>query len=275
MIGTARTLLFVPGNRPERFAKAVAASADLTVVDLEDAVPPADKDAARDHVSTWLDGLSNAEAQRVLVRVNAAGTAWHDADLDAVVRRAAGVMLAKAEAGTALSFAAARTSVVALIETATGVLDARAIAATDGVARLAFGSFDLAAELGIDPLEAKALRPSRAALVLASAATGLPGPIDGVHAAIDDEQGLAAETDAARRLGFAAKLCIHPRQVATVEAVLRPSADEVAWAQRILVAATEAEQGGVATVDGRMVDKPVIDRARRIAAAATTKEPQG
>lgn len=274
MIDTVRTLLFVPGNRSERFATAMAAGADLTVVDLEDAVPRADKDAARAGVAAWLDTLAGADAQRVVVRINAAGTPWHEADLQAVAARAAGVMLAKAEAGTALSSAAARTPVIALIETAAGVLDARPIAATPGVVRLAFGSFDLAAELGIDPLEAEALRPSRCALVLASAAAGLPGPIDGVHAAIDDDEALAAETDAARRLGFTAKLCVHPRQITTVSSVLRPTAEELAWAQRILAAAHAAAQGGVVTVDGRMVDKPVIDRARRIAAAVTPKGPK-
>lgn len=274
MIATARTLLFVPGNRPERFAKALAAGADITVVDLEDAVRPAEKDAARGGVAAWLDTQSAAEVGRVMIRINAAGTPWHQADLDAVAGRVVAVMLAKAEAGTALGAAASRTPVVALIETATGILDARQIAATEGVARLALGSFDLAAELGIDPLEAEALSPSRCALVLASAAAGLPGPIDGVHAAIDDAEALAAETDVARRLGFTAKLCIHPCQIATVETVLLPSPEEIAWAERILAAAPAAEEGGVVTVDGRMVDKPVIDRARRIAAAATLKESQ-
>jgi citrate lyase subunit beta/citryl-CoA lyase len=271
-VASARTLLFVPGDRPERFAKALAAGSDLIVVDLEDAVPPGRKEAARDGVTSWLPTLSAEEAARVVVRVNAAGTPWHEGDLAANVDLAAAVMLAKAEAGTALAAAARRLPVVALIETATGVLDAREIAATDGVVRLAFGSFDLAAELGIDPLESEALRPSRASLVLASAAAGLPGPIDGVRAAFDDVAGLTEETDAARRLGFPAKLCIHPCQVATVDAVLRPSEDDLAWAARILAATGEAPADGVISVDGRMVDKPVIERARRIAASASEKE---
>ncbi|MBB2893583.1 HpcH/HpaI aldolase/citrate lyase family protein [Flexivirga oryzae] len=271
-LDSGRTFLFVPGDRPERFAKAVAAGADVVVVDLEDAVAPEAKESARAAVVTWLGSLSSEAAAAVVVRVNAAGTPWHEADLEAVAGRAGAVMMAKAEAGTPLAAAGRRVPVIALIETATGALDARAIAATEGVVRLAFGSFDLAAELGIDPLDAQALVPSRGALVLASAAAGIAGPIDGVHAAIDDVEALTAEADAARRLGFGGKLCIHPRQVAVVDAVLRPSAADVAWARSILDATAVAHEGGVATVDGRMVDKPVIDRATRIIAAAARKE---
>jgi len=264
----ARTFLFVPGSRPERFAKALASGADAIVIDLEDAVLPDDKSSARRAVVTWLDGIAPAELDRVVVRINAAGTAWHGDDLDAIAPRVGAVMVAKAETGVALADAARLVPVIALIETASSVLDARAIAATAGVARLAFGSFDLANELGIDPLEADALRSSRMALVLASAAAGLPGPIDGVRAAIDDADGLRAETQAARRLGYTAKLCIHPRQVADVDEVLRPSAEEIAWATRILAALLDQPTAGVVTVDGRMVDKPVIDRAHRIEASS-------
>lgn len=266
-LATARTLLFVPGSRPERFAKALAAGADMVVVDLEDAVAPRERETALVAVRAWLDSLPGASVARVVVRVNAAGTPWHETDLDAVAPRAGAVMVAKAEAGPLLAAAARRAPVIALIETATGVLDARTIAATEGVGRLAFGSFDLAAELGVDPLDQEALRPSRGALVLASAAAGLPGPIDGVHAAIDDAEALAVETAAGCRMGLTAKLCIHPRQVATVDAALRPSAAEAAWAERILGALSDAADGGVLSVDGRMVDKPVVERARRIAAA--------
>lgn len=265
---TARTLLFVPGSRPERFPKALAAGADLVVVDLEDAVAPAAKDDARSAVVDWLSTLSLGDAGQVVVRINAADTPWHGADLDAMAGRTAGVIVPKAVAGSALEEAGRRTPVVALVETATGVLDARDVARTAGVVRLAFGSFDLAAELGVDPLDADALRAARSAVVLASADAGLAGPVDGVHAAVDDVDALTAETAAARRLGFAGKLCIHPRQVAVVASVLRPSEEEIAWAERILAATPDADERGVVTVDGRMVDKPVIDRARRIAASA-------
>lgn len=273
LVSSARTLLFVPGNRAERFAKAFATPADLVILDLEDAVAPAEKQDAREAVVAWLDTLAGEDAARVAVRINAAGTPWHEADLSAVADRAGAVMLAKAEAGGALEAVGRAAVVVALIETATGVLDARPIARTAGVARLAFGSFDLAAELGVDPVDADALRAARSALVLASASAGLAGPIDGVHAAIEDAEALAAETTAARRLGFAGKLCIHPRQVEVVDAVLRPSREDVAWAERVLGAVPADLAGGVVTVDGRMVDKPVIERARRIRAAASDPAP--
>lgn len=273
LVSTARTLLFVPGNRAERFAKAFATAADMVILDLEDAVAPADKQRARDAVVAWLGTLAPEDVARVVVRINATGTPWHEADLSAVADRAGAVMLAKAEAGDALEAVGRAAVVVALIETATGVLDARPIARTAGVARLAFGSFDLAAELGVDPVDADALRAARSALVLASASAGLAGPIDGVHAATEDAEALAAETTAARRLGFAGKLCIHPRQVETVDAVLRPSHEDVAWAERVLAAVPADLAGGVVTVDGRMVDKPVIERARRIRAAASDPAP--
>ena len=257
----ARTLLFVPGDRPDRFAKAAAAGADLVVVDLEDAVAAEAKETAREAVASWL-----ADGHVAAVRINAAGTPWHAADLAAVAGRAAAVVLPKAEPGAALTAVGRAAPTIALLETAAGILDARPVATTPGVCRLAVGTFDLAAELGIDPLDREALLASRSALVLASAAAGLAGPVDGVRARLDDEPGLREETAAARRLGFTGKLCIHPRQVATVHDVLRPTDEEVAWARRILDSVIEGaiEGGGAVKVDGAMVDKPVLDRARRI-----------
>jgi citrate lyase subunit beta / citryl-CoA lyase len=255
----ARSLLFVPGDRPERFDKATASGADLVVIDLEDAVAPEAKEFARQQAAAHA-----AAGHRAAVRINAVGTPWHEGDVAALAGSgAAVVMLPKAIAGPGLG-ALGRTgaSVIALVETAAGILDARAVASTPGVCRLAFGSFDLAAELGIDPLDEQALLAARTALVLGSAAAGLPAPVDGVRARIDDDAGLRAEAEAARRLGFTGKLCIHPRQVPIVRAAFAPTADQVAWARRVVSAA----DGGraVAAVDGSMVDKPVLDRARRV-----------
>jgi citrate lyase subunit beta/citryl-CoA lyase len=150
--------------------------------------------------------------------------------------------------------------VVALIETARGILDAVSIAELDGVDRLAFGSFDLAAELGLDPTDREALLASRSALVLASARAGLPGPIEGVTASINDTWQIGDDADYGRRLGFSGKLCIHPKQVGIVTGALRPSEAEVAWASSIV----EAQQIGVGVVNGAMVDRPVVERAERI-----------
>lgn len=259
----ARTLLFVPGSRPERFAKAAGSGADLVVVDLEDAVGAEAKATARRCVREYLDAGALAA-----VRINGVRTEWHSTDVEEVASRASAVMLPKAEAGFELIQLGARLlplgiPLIALLETAAGILDARAIAATPGVQRLAFGSLDFAAEVNVDPLDRDALALARSFLVLASAANGLVGPIDGVRTSLDDEAGLRDETAWAHRLGFAGKLCIHPRQVAIVRDVLAVGPDEVAWASKV-ISAVAASGDAVVTVDGAMVDKPVIDRARRI-----------
>ncbi|NYI78862.1 HpcH/HpaI aldolase/citrate lyase family protein [Nocardioides panzhihuensis] len=261
--GTARTWLFVPGNRPERFDKAAAAGPDVVVLDLEDAVAPAHKDAARAHVTDW---LPQADVT-VAVRINAAATIWHDADLAALAALDGPslVMLPKADSPETVAAVLAAlpdgSAVVALVETALGVAGAIDLARSPGVVRLAFGSFDLAAELGVDPDHAPALAPARGKLVLASAVGELAGPIDGVTGDVRDHERLAEDVTAAAALGFAGKLCIHPGQVAPAAVALAPTPDEVAWAERVLAAATE---DGVALVDGRMVDAPVVARARRI-----------
>jgi citrate lyase subunit beta/citryl-CoA lyase len=253
----AATLLFVPGDRPERFGKAAAAGAGLVVLDLEDAVAADRKEYAREQVTAWLAGNAG-----YAVRVNAAGTPWHDEDLAALATRRCTVMLPKAEpAGTRA--AATRLGVlpamIALIETARGVLDARETATVPNVQRLALGSFDLAAELGVDPADRDALLAARGALVLASAAAGLPGPVDGVTADLHNEANLTDDVRYARALGFTGKLCVHPKQVPVAAAALCPSREEVCWAESV----AGADDGAIA-VAGQLVDKPVRERAERI-----------
>lgn len=265
--GTARTWLFVPGDRPERFAKADAAGADVVVLDLEDAVAGPNKEAAREHVARWLVDASHPCA----VRVNAVGTSGHSADLDTVGRRGPVlVVLPKAEdhdaVGGVLNALPEGSAVVALVETALGVVRAVDLAQAPGVVRLALGSFDLAAELGVDPDHGPALAGARHALVLASAVAGLAGPIDGVTGDVRDQNRLAADVTAAAALGFAGKLCIHPAQVTTAATALAPSAQDVAWATRVLTESPGAD-AGAALVDGLLVDPPVLARARRILAA--------
>ncbi|WP_110180349.1 HpcH/HpaI aldolase/citrate lyase family protein [Nocardioides solisilvae] len=265
LVAAAATWLFVPGDRPERFDKAAAAGADVVVLDLEDAVAPAQRPDARDAVAAWLPtaGVSCA------VRVNAGADRAADVAALAGLPGPVVVVAAKAEdpddlAGLLAALPSGSTA-VALVETARGVLAAPALAAVPGVVRLAVGTFDLAAELGVDPEDATALAATRGALVLASAAAGLAGPVDGVTAALDDPDLLTRDTAASARLGFAGKLCIHPRQVPVVRAAFAPADDEVRWAERVLAA---AQDDGVAVVDGRMVDKPVVDRARRVLSRA-------
>lgn len=268
-VAAAQTLLFVPGDRPERFAKAVASGADVVVVDLEDAVAPDAKEAARAEVVRWFAGGGAG-----IVRVNAPDTPWFEEDVAALAPHVDVVLLPKAQDPSVVSELVARlrrerpdAGVLALVETAAGLLTAAATAAVPGVVRLAFGNFDLATELGLHPDDRDTLRSLRTQLVVAAAAAGLPAPVDGVSGAIDDVAAIEADTRDALRGGYAAKLCIHPRQVPVVAAALAPSADEVAWAHRVVEAWESAISGAVA-LDGKMIDKPVVDRARRVLASA-------
>ena len=258
----ARSLLFVPGNRPDRFDKAAASGADLVVVDLEDAVAPHDKAAARRHVANWVVDHQGA------VRVNATTSPEHDADVEVLVGLAGlqGVVVPMADDPAALATLAARlgkdVAVVALVETALGLHRVHEVATAPGVTRLAFGHLDFAADIG-SSTDDTAMLMARSTLVVASRAAGLPGPVDGTTTALDDPEAAARDAAGARALGFTGKLCIHPSQVRPVNAAFSPTDDEVAWARRVLEA---SNAGGVARVDGHMVDAPVLLRATKILA---------
>lgn len=267
----ARSLLFVPGDRPNRFDKAAAAAPDLVVIDLEDAVAPADKAEARASTAAWLSGGGQA-----CVRVNAVGSPEHGADVDALVGidGLQAVMLPKADDAAVGAALAQRLSVpvIALIESAAGMARAADIAAADGVARLAFGHLDYAADLGADPTH-MAMLHARSTLVLASRTVGLPGPIDGVTAALEDTTALAEDIEHARGLGYTGKLLIHPRQVDQTHHALRPDEQTIAWAQRVVAAATGSR--GAIRVDGEMVDAPVLARAKDVLDRADLDERDG
>jgi citrate lyase subunit beta/citryl-CoA lyase len=262
---TPRTYLFVPGNRPERFSKARASGADAVVLDLEDAVAPDEKSAARDRVAARLLAAPHDERTRLVIRINDESTPWFDDDLGMLASAGAQhVMLPKAERVAGIErvrAACPAIGVLALIESARGVLAAESIAAADGVLRLVFGTIDFALDLDLsgDPI---GLDCAAARLALASRAAGLAAPVAGVTPEIGDDARLLADLARARAHGFAAKLCIHPGQVAPIHAALMPSAAELDWARRVVDAA-EASQGAV-QVDGRMVDKPVLQRAHRL-----------
>jgi citrate lyase subunit beta/citryl-CoA lyase len=261
-----RSYLFVPGDRPERFAKALASEADAVVVDLEDAVAPPAKAAAREALAALL--AAGRETQRIVVRINDEATPWFDADL-ALLRDggARTVMLPKAEHTDTIArlrSACPGIAVLPLVETARGVLAAESLAGADGVQRLVFGTIDYALDMDLQGELATTvgLDVAAARIALASRAAGRLPPVAGVTVALDDEAQLRADMQRARAHGFAAKLCIHPKQLAPLHALLAPGADELAWAQRVLAAA-EAAGAAAVQLDGRMVDKPVIERARR------------
>ncbi|KFI25420.1 aldolase [Haematobacter missouriensis] len=259
MVTAIRAPLFVPANRPERFSKAAASGTDAVILDLEDAVAMDAKDAARTALTADFTDLP------VIVRINAIGTPWHEADIAAVrAVRPAAVMLPKAEEATAVTAVAARVGLplIALVETARGLAAARSIAAAEGVIRLAFGSVDFCADLGCAHLR-EALLPARFELVLASRLAGIAAPLDGVTVQLDELSVSGEDAAHARSLGMTGKLCIHPKQVGVIRNAFAPSEAEIDWARRVI-----GSGDGAVSVDGAMVDEPVRLRARAILATA-------
>jgi citrate lyase subunit beta / citryl-CoA lyase len=253
-------LLFCPADRPDRYAKALAA-ADAVILDLEDAVAPADKAAARTHLAA-----ADVDPDRVIVRVNPVGSADFALDLDALVptpfRR---VMVAKAEDAAGLD-ALGGYRVIALCETPLGVEQAGGLARHPSVEALMWGAEDLVAGIGgrssrgADGRYRDVARYARSRVLIAAAAAGKDA-IDAVHLDIADVAGLTEEATDAAASGFAATACIHPSQVEVIRAAYAPAAEDVAWADAVLAEA--ASQPGVFRFDGRMIDEPVLRQARR------------
>jgi citrate lyase subunit beta / citryl-CoA lyase len=264
-----RSYLFVPGNRPDRYAKACAAGADAVIVDLEDAVPPPEKPGARESLAKWLN-----PAQPVHVRINSAATSWFEEDA-ALCRHpgVAAILLPKTQGEGDVDrlreMAGGNASVLALIETARGFFNALEIAQCPQVSRLAFGALDFQLDLGIQG-DTDELLYFRSQLVLISRLAGLAAPVDGINTEIDDPGRLRSATLRAIRLGFGGKLCIHPKQIPHVNDCFRPTAEEVAWAKRVIEAAS-ASQGAAVAAHGEMVDRPIILRAERILKEAGTQ----
>lgn len=260
------TWIFVPGDRPERFSKAMTSGADQVILDLEDAVAPDHKELARRRVRECLD-----TGARCWVRLNAEATPWHQDDLHVVARsHALGVMVAKAEFPEQLSRIATHlpdgAALLPLVESALGIENAFALAGHPRVHRLAFGSIDFALDVDVEQ-DSATLQYARSRLVTTSRAADIPAPLDGVTLSLDEE---STTTDAAsaRSLGMGGKLCIHPRQVPAIRAAFTPSEREIRDAERI-VAAAAASGHGALVVDGRLVDKPVLARAEQTLARAT------
>jgi len=278
-LAQARTLLFVPGNRPERFAKAFASGADAVVLDLEDSVPPADKAASRASVAAALREFSGAGAAAV-VRVNAPTCSAGEDDLawlPGVDPLPAGIMVPKVESRAALEAWSARARSAALlpiVESAAGYVNLPDVAAARGVMRLVVGHIDFMADTGIqcsdDEME---LLPLRFAIAMQTRVLGLAPAIDGVTVAIGDDDKVRRDTARALRLGLCGKLCIHPRQVAVVHEAMVPSAEELDWARRV-IQADQASRGSAVQVDGRMVDAPVVLHAQRTLARARHSSPR-
>jgi citrate lyase subunit beta / citryl-CoA lyase len=284
-----RTLLFVPGDRPDRIAKAAASAATGIAIDLEDAVALSQKDAARAAVTNTLSGLPRDDGPVVCVRINAVDSGLAEADVTALESvlsridlvmvpmsadpdgvRHASHLLARAE--SAAGHAAGAIGLIPLVETAAGILDARALAAADPrVYTLSFGPADLSRELGITPTaDGDEFLHARSQLVLAAAAAHRPPPIDGPFLDLGDDDGLDRSSRRARQLGFSGKQVIHPAQIATVAAAFAVDPQDIAWARDVDAAFSAAEAQGVSSIrlpDGTFVDYPIARRARAILAA--------
>lgn len=262
-------LLFCPADRPDRYGKALAA-ADGVILDLEDGVGAGNKEAARAALlATPLDPA------RVIVRVNATGTAEYSADLAAL--RQTGyrlVMLPKTESRAQLDAFGGEWQVVALCETARGVVNAPQITAAPTVTAVMWGAEDLIASLHgrssrlPDGRYRDVARHARSAVLLAAAASG-KAAIDAVYANIPDLDGLAAEAQDAAASGFALKACIHPSQVPVVRNAFHADQTQVTWARRVLAAARDADalDRGAVKIDGQMIDAPLIRQAEAILAS--------
>ncbi|KAM9862858.1 CoA ester lyase [Leucobacter sp. BZR 635] len=259
-------LLFCPGDRPDRYSKA-AERADTVIIDLEDAVAPADKPAARAAlIATPLD------PERVIVRVNPSGSEFHAADLEALAQTAyRTVMLPKAETPGDLD-GLDGYDVIALCETPVGVRDVDALAAEPRVTALTWGAEDLVAAIGgfssrtADGRFGELAQYARSRVLLAAAAAGKPA-YDTVHTNLADDDGLREEATEAAGSGFRGAMCLHPRQVPILREAYLPGAAAIAWATGVLDTASAATSG-VFAYNGQMIDEPLLRQARRIAEAA-------
>jgi citrate lyase subunit beta/citryl-CoA lyase len=264
----ARSYLYVPGDRPERFTKALDSGADAVIFDLEDAVPLDGKDEARASVVGLLSEISGPDTAQ-WVRINAGSRGLDDTRSVVGLPGLTGILVPKStpESVAAIVSLAGRVTVGALVESAVGILKMAEIAGSSGVGVIALGEVDMAADLGMIATEdGDELWPVRLSAVVASAAHSLVPPIGPVWLDIRDLGGLRASTELLRRRGFAGRQAIHPSQVGVINEALSPSAEELERAAHVLQLADAAGGGACVDEDGRMVDEAVLRSARRLLA---------
>lgn len=260
------TWLYVPGDRPDRVATALASAADVVIVDLEDAVAADAKAGARQSTADALQAAS--DLRPVQVRINAVGTPWHEGDLDmaAALPRTVGLRLPKAERVEAVRDVAAAVPdrpLHLLVESALGLEHTYDLASC-GVVSIGLGEADLRADLGVTADEG--LLWARGRIVAAAAAAGLPPPSMSAFTDVRDLEGLAASCRTGRSLGFLGRTAIHPAQLAVIRTAFTPTAEEIDRAQQLLAAAEG--RGAIALPDGRFVDEAVLRQARRVVTLA-------
>lgn len=271
-LGFCSNFLFVPGTRPERFAKALDSGANGVILDLEDAVAQEDKESARNAIRTAWPAFSADQKKRLVIRTNSPGSQFYSADLIlAQELQVACLLIPKSESVDQINGAALvleNTAIIPMIETAVGLDRLREIANANQVLRLALGNLDLQADLGMvcDPQETE-LQTARYQIVLASRLAHIAPPIDGVTPSTDDLERITDDAERAKRMGFGGKLCIHPKQVPIVQAAFMPTEEEIHWAKRV-IEADQASKGGAVKLDGKMIDRPVVILAKRTLAIA-------
>ena len=260
----------MPADRTDRLGKALGSGADVVIVDLEDAVLPSARKQARDAIHSVWPGVAEADKPRLMLRINAVGTPDHEPDVELARELAeqefGGVMLAKAESSNDLRALDARLkhgALVPLVESGAGLDALHAMAEVPRVVRFALGHLDLQSDLGVacGP-EEEEIAPARWELIRATRRALLAPPIDGVTTDFKDLSKVRSDCQRSLRMGFGAKLCIHPVQVAAVHEAFAPTMEQVQHARRVLEAAKEAGSGAC-VLDGRMVDAPVLALARR------------
>lgn len=269
----ARSALYVPGDAPDKLAKALNRGADELIVDLEDAVTPDRKDYARGVVTDWLDDCGPTDVG-IWVRVNPG--VLQEADVRAVAGHGhlRGFVVAKTESAeelarldTLLNEVGSEASMVPLLESAAAVFAAQQIAAAPRVERLQVGEADLRAELGVSLGEdERELLFVRSQIVLTSVAAGISAPIAPVSTEFRDLDAFRRSTEALARLGFVGRACIHPAQVEVCHEVFTPSAERVVWAEEVLAALGAAGSGIALDAQGRMIDEAVARQARSVLA---------
>lgn len=269
-----RSYLFAPGHSAKLLDRVFTAGADAVMLDLEDAVPPADKAVARRMVAAAL--AARGADNRAWVRVNAARTDLCAADLDAVAGDAHGIRIPKVESPDDVEWVARRAPgkpIICAVESARGLLAAAEIAAAPGVAHLAMGGVDLQRDLDTTGGNAQTLY-ARSHLVVCSRAARIGAPIDSVFPRLSDDAELRSQAEFARSLGFGGKSAIHPRQLPVLHAVFTPSERETAWAREVVAAFDAAAGAALRLPDGEFVDLPVAQRARRVLELAAARAPQ-
>ena len=271
-LGRLRSLLFAPAVRPDFIAKLPERGADAVVVDCEDATPPGAKQEARDNVRALVPELSTRCT--VTVRVNAVASEWFADDIAALVPEAAAVVLPKIDSVDAMDTVAraldaaglSSVGVIAGIETALGVADARAVLGHPRIVAAYFGAEDFIADMGgVRTASNHEVLFARSAVALAGRLAGVP-VLDQVVTDFRDDDRFNRECAEARALGYSGKLCIHPGQVTIANTAFVPSAEEVDRARRMLDAYATASAAGVSAIDfeGQMVDEPLAAQARRV-----------